>query len=67
MSKVYWQLSSQVDLLPKSETSDGIAIGCDITGITLLAGSGGTGPWENFKNWNSLDMFSFILSENVMP
>ena len=40
---MYWQQSShQVDLFPRSETSDGMATHCDVTGIAFS--SRVTGP-----------------------
>jgi len=42
--------SSQVDLLPKSEIFDGIAIHCGAEGITFVGGSGGMLPQKILKN-----------------
>ena len=58
--------SSQVNLLAKSEIFDGIAIVCDVAGVTRLGGSGDMLPYEILENEGSEEVFSFILSENVM-
>lgn len=42
---------SQVDLLAKSEIFDGITVACDVAGITLLEGGGGSRGMLTRKFW----------------
>ena len=58
--------SSQVDLLAKSEICNGAAVVCDAAGVITLWGSGGMLPYEILKKGSSWDVFSFILSRNVI-
>jgi len=54
--------SSQVDLLPKSEIFDCIAIHCGAEGVTFVGGSGGMLPQKILKNCMSLRRV-FLYSE----
>ena len=50
----FWQVqSSQVDLLAKSEISDGVNVVCDAARVTSLEGFGGMLPEEILKNGSS--------------
>ena len=64
-SMLYVLQNSQVDLLAKSEIFDSIAVVCDIAS-TPLGWSGGKGLQAILKNGSCEDVFSFILSRNVM-